>query len=286
PLRAARPPRERAGVLAHRAPAGRQGRLRVPDLRSLRRNSRARRGGVMPRYASATSVAVERSRAEIERILQRYGASRFAYAAEPERAQVVFEAHGRRVRFVVPLPPRDDPVFTHTEARRSPRRPEEVYRLWEQACRQRWRALALAIKAKLEVVEAGISTFEDEFLAHVILPTGETVGEWLGRQIAHAYQTGREPPLLLGGSPPRRGGGRRWRMAAAWEPCRLRVEAETVLPSGARVTLCWRHLELGYVPFLAAGQFALDPAAPDWRTTARHWDERRHCAAVMPPLAD
>ena len=35
---------------------------------------------------------------------------------------------------------------------------------WEQACRQRWRALALVIKAKLEAIDAEISTFEEEFL--------------------------------------------------------------------------------------------------------------------------
>ena len=35
----------------------------------------------------------------------------------------------------------------------------------DQACRQRWRALLLVIKAKLEAVTAGISTVETEFLA-------------------------------------------------------------------------------------------------------------------------
>jgi len=151
----------------------------------------------MARYAAETTVPVEKSRAEIEHTLARYGATRFAYAAEPERAQVVFEVDGRRVRFVVPLPKRDARAFTHTPGRNKPRTPEDAYRAWEQACRQRWRALALAIKAKLEVVAAGISTFESEFLAHVVLPTGETVGEWLSPQLEATYKSGRMPPLLL-----------------------------------------------------------------------------------------
>ena len=42
-------------------------------------------------------------------------------------------------------------------------------------CRQRWRALNLAIKAKLEAVESGIVTFDQEFLAHIVGPSGQTV---------------------------------------------------------------------------------------------------------------
>jgi response regulator RpfG family c-di-GMP phosphodiesterase len=42
--------------------------------------------------------------------------------------------------------------------------------------RRRWRCLAMVIKAKLEVVASGISSFEEEFLAHVMLYDGRTVG--------------------------------------------------------------------------------------------------------------
>ena len=48
---------------------------------------------------------------------------------------------------------------------------------WEQACRQRWRALLLIIRAKLEAAEAGISTLETEFLANIVLPDGRTAGQ-------------------------------------------------------------------------------------------------------------
>jgi hypothetical protein len=68
----------------------------------------------------------------------------------------------------------------------------------EVARRQRWRALALAIKAKLEAVESGIATFEEEFMAYIVLPDGQTVGEFLSPQIEAAYSSGRMPPLLPG----------------------------------------------------------------------------------------
>ncbi len=158
----------------------------------------------MARYAERTTVAVESSRAEIERTLTRYGADQFMYGWDATRAVIAFRAHGKQVRFLLPLPARDDPQFTsYTRSYRTySRSATEAERLWEQACRQRWRALALVIKAKLEAVEAGITEFETEFLAHIVLPDGETVGEWVRPQLEEAYATGRMPELLpLPGGP-------------------------------------------------------------------------------------
>ena len=64
--------------------------------------------------------------------------------------------------------------------------------------RQRWRALVLIVKAKLEAIEAGISTLEREFLADIIMPNNQTVGQWLAPQIEQVYLTGKMPPLLPG----------------------------------------------------------------------------------------
>ncbi len=67
---------------------------------------------------------------------------------------------------------------------------------WEQACRQKWRALYLVIKAKLEAVESGISCFEDEFLANIVLPDGSLVGNFMRPQIEQVYSSGNMPALL------------------------------------------------------------------------------------------
>lgn len=150
----------------------------------------------MSRYAQNTDVTVEKSRAEIERTLARYGADQFAYGWDVSGAVVQFRANERLVRFVLPLPARDAEEFVFTPARRTRRQPAQIEAAWEQACRQRWRALNLAILAKLEAVEAGISEFEDEFLANIVLPDGSTAGEWLSPQIAEAYRTGVMPSAL------------------------------------------------------------------------------------------
>ena len=49
----------------------------------------------------------------------------------------------------------------------------------ERACRQRWHALFMAIKATLETVTSGISTIEAEFLANIVLPSTTTAGDWM-----------------------------------------------------------------------------------------------------------
>lgn len=153
-----------------------------------------------PRYAENTSVSSDRSRNEIEATLRRYGAERFAYGWGPDGAQIGFHIGGRAVRFSLPLPDRNAPEFRFTPARRYTRSKEQQEEAYEQAVRQRWRALALVIKAKLEAVEAGITTLENEFLAHVALPSGKTVGDWLRPQLDEVYRTNEMPALMAGAS--------------------------------------------------------------------------------------
>ncbi len=77
----------------------------------------------MSRYAKDTEVPEEGSRAEIEKTLGRYGASGFMYAWQGDRAVVAFEAHGRRIRFDVPMPSAEDPEVPRRPPARSGRRP-------------------------------------------------------------------------------------------------------------------------------------------------------------------
>jgi hypothetical protein len=152
---------------------------------------------MMARYAANTEVPSDRSRSEIERTLKRYGATAFAYAWEGQLATIAFKLSDRQIRFRLPLPDPDAQEFTLTPTgrERSASAAEEAY---EQAVRQRWRALALVIKAKLEAVEAGISTVEREFLDAVMLPNGSTVGEWMAPQLRAVYERGTMPALMPG----------------------------------------------------------------------------------------
>lgn len=167
-------------------------------------------------YAAATSVSESKSRDEIERILIRYGATGFQYGWDgPHRAIVQFK---------VPLapkvkPPRGDPKLLPPPIELAvkfelPFLPQADKRFWkgagwrevgatqamkryEQDRRSRWRGLVLGIKAKLEMVEAGITTFEEEFFAHLIDPqTGQTMSKKQLPELIEAY-AGKNAPLYL-----------------------------------------------------------------------------------------
>lgn len=155
-------------------------------------------GEGMTRYAANTEVSTGRSKDEIERTLARYGADQFAYATTPGQAMIGFRLSGRMYRFVLPLPDRNADKFRLTPNRRTERSEDAALAAWEQACRQRWRALALYVKAVLEARESGIINAEDGFLAQAVLPSGLTVGQTLEPQLREWNEAGRIPALFGG----------------------------------------------------------------------------------------
>lgn len=139
-------------------------------------------------YAPNTSVPIDRSQAEIKKILTKYGATAFAFAEQSSQAVVMFEIASLRIKFVLPVP-----IQGKQKTKSGAMMNKEQI---AQFTRSRWRSLALAIKAKLECVESGIATIQQEFLSHVVLPNGRTVGDAMIPQIEKAYSDGKMPPLL------------------------------------------------------------------------------------------
>jgi hypothetical protein len=131
------------------------------------------------RYAAETSVSPEKSQMEIKATLNRYGADSFAFAEDQRGAVVMFEAHGRKIRFDLPLPDPAAQEFRYTESGRARTDKAAIRAAYEQAVRQRWRALLLTIKAMLEAVEVGLLSFDQAFLAHIMIRDGGTVGQTL-----------------------------------------------------------------------------------------------------------
>lgn len=131
----------------------------------------------MSPYAEGTDVPVDRSKAELEKLLQKYGASKFISGWDERQIVVGFVMAGRQVKFAMPAPSKDDPAVKFTPSGRYQRSESELVRAWQGALRQRWRALVLIVKAKLEAVAAGAVTFEEEFLGQLVLGDGHTVAE-------------------------------------------------------------------------------------------------------------
>ena len=154
----------------------------------------------MGKYAEKTEVSPMRSLDEIDRMLTRYEADQFFGGRDNEKRciYVTFRKARRQVRFTVPLPDPDDDDFQKVD-RYSHKLLGFSQEKYDQAVRQRWRALTLVIKAKLESIESGIEDFETAFMGQLVLPNNQTVGEWMTPQIERAYENGKMPPMLGGG---------------------------------------------------------------------------------------
>lgn len=152
----------------------------------------------MSKFASKTTVDTDRSLAEIKKLLTSHGATKFAYFEAENQAAIAFEIRERRFRFTIPLPNPNAREFTHTPETKVERAPAKAKEAWQQAVKQRYRALLNVIKFKLVAINEGVTTFEDEFLAHTLLPDGSTVGDWAAEQIKQVYLSGKMPPLLGG----------------------------------------------------------------------------------------
>jgi len=134
-------------------------------------------------YAQYTEVPVTKTRAEIERLLEAAKAKQYGTAVDYDTltARVQFRLQDRIVRFTVSLP---------DSTKLGPTR-------FQRAERQRWRALLLVLKAKLESVESGIETFDSAFLAQIVLPNDVTVADVLKPHLVQAYKSGKMPLALM-----------------------------------------------------------------------------------------
>jgi hypothetical protein len=131
-------------------------------------------------YAKETKVDVETSQFEIQKLLQKYGATKFGI--DWNELTIIFEIHQRKIKIKITPPQPSDRNIQFTPQRRK-RTPDQIISALAQAKRQRWRALLLVIKAKLEAIEAGISTIDNEFLPYFILRNGQTLADHILPQL-------------------------------------------------------------------------------------------------------
>ena len=135
----------------------------------------------MARYAKNTSVPVARSKQKIEELLVSYGIKESFMGRSPRGDGIGWKYEGKVYKKNVPMPSKDD----------------KTEKQYEQEVRQRWRILYMSLKMKFEEIEAGVESFEDQFLAQMCLPDGSTVADFmkLPNNIARLKKT--EMPKLL-----------------------------------------------------------------------------------------
>jgi hypothetical protein len=162
-------------------------------------------------FAKGTNVSVERSRAALDALLRKHGASSRVIGEDNEhcRAMVGFVLKGAKYRLNIPLPPtrvvetwwiRATKPFLPIPGRACPLDcPNPIayasggsYRCEQhvprkavpekqraQRERERWRLVILLVKAKLEAIRLGLSTPEREFMADMVTDDGRTLEEVL-----------------------------------------------------------------------------------------------------------
>jgi hypothetical protein len=136
-----------------------------------------------------TSVSVERSQAEIRKLLAKHDSHRFGFGEERDEldkrwASVTFVHGAFQVRMRVPLKLVDE-LTVQAKARSARTRTADEIRdhMYEQEERRIWRVIAWNLKARMVAVEEGVETFEEAFLAHLLDPsTNRTFYEQLAEE--------------------------------------------------------------------------------------------------------
>jgi len=139
---------------------------------------------VTRRYAEGTTVAAEKSRMEVDRFLQKRGAKSFATMNNEDLFAIQFQIDKRTVRIVVPRA---------VQAKRGDAAQRK--RQADAEDRRRWRALLLVLRSKFEAIASGITTFDREFMAHLVTASGQTVGDVLEPNLEHSLTS--EAPTFL-----------------------------------------------------------------------------------------
>lgn len=117
----------------------------------------------MPRYAKNTSVPVARSKQKIEELLKSYEIEESFMGRSPRGDGIGWKYKGKVYKMNVPVPSKDN----------------KTEKQYEQELRQRWRILFMSMKMKFEEIDAGVMSFEDQFLAQMSLPDGSTVADFM-----------------------------------------------------------------------------------------------------------
>lgn len=138
------------------------------------------------KYAEGTTVSVGRSRDELERTLERFGANGQSWMRDDEKGitTMAFRRRGKTYMFTIAVPPLAD--FVKTPSKRYSRSQEDAKVHQDAELRRRFRSLANYIKALLDATDTGIIKAEEALLPYLVLPGGKTFYEEVvaGRQIS------------------------------------------------------------------------------------------------------
>lgn len=135
----------------------------------------------MAKYAKDTSVSVSQTKQQVEKLLTDWGIDEFFFGRSSRGDGLGFKYKDRMYKFNIPTP--EQGYLSNVK--------------YQQKIRQRWRIFYMTLKMKLEEIDGGGETFEDQFLSKMCLPDGSTVGDFmrLPENVTRLAET--EMPKLL-----------------------------------------------------------------------------------------
>lgn len=157
-------------------------------------------------YAHGTRVEVAKTRTEIDALLAKHGATSVAILNDEEksRAVIAFAMKGARFRIDLPMPTIEEIKLDPEKApsghfwKSTLERETYAQAALFQRRRERWRAVLLLLKSKLEIVRLGLYSLEHEFLADMVLPGGATVHGALAEALRKGLASGELAARMLG----------------------------------------------------------------------------------------
>lgn len=120
-----------------------------------------------------TSVPVDKSQAAIRSMLRKYGADHFAFSESADLAEVAFRSGVLAVRMRVPIRPMTAEAARAVARQRKRKQDTAESDRWESETRRVWRVLYWLLKSRMEAIDAGVETFEQAFLAHLLDPRSD-----------------------------------------------------------------------------------------------------------------
>jgi hypothetical protein len=128
-----------------------------------------------------TKVPVARSETELRKLVQEFGAEKYAVMEDWKKGSLVvmFEYHGLPIRFELDVTKIVERRLEEAPFNNYRRKSEEAYiaEIQEKAKSVGMRILVAQVKASLIAIEYGIFTVEEVFLSHFVTKTGRTLGQ-------------------------------------------------------------------------------------------------------------
>jgi hypothetical protein len=152
------------------------------------------RGDSMARYASKTSVPVDRSMSEVRGLLLKNNSDAVAIAESKEGASVQFIFEGHPYKFLIKYPsPQDSDMRLNNKGQIKTQ--VQIEKSIDDEKRRLWRAMVLYIKAAIEAHLSGLVNLKRSLMGNMVIADGS--GQTMYQRLEYDIDKVKANPKLL-----------------------------------------------------------------------------------------